>query len=335
MRKILCLMVLLQGCSQHGFLQKASINSFVAQHDYKSALEILDNTDPENNSARNALLREANAYEAELIRNIKAEMNNQYWGKALYLCEQNKTLLPEPGRLLQLESSVQQKISTLSRQNQIRLTLAKAELELAKEADLAFEKQTTYPSNAFYFDSWVRSREQDNLAETLLDLALQSKSENDYESLEACYQTALALNPQIRFTPGAISLAGDISAHNNSVRSQRYFGLLAELGDAMENQQFERVRELQNKIRNAGFSTPAGENKLREADNLIAASCLQYDKQAEIFYRMGDMPKAVSLWQQALVLLPDNPEYQDKLRKARKIMQKMDLLRHNQGGAAH
>lgn len=333
MRKYLCICLLLQACSQPGFLQQASINSFVAQNDFKSALAALDNSDPQNTQARNNLLRQAAEYENQLMRNIKLEMNNQYWGKALYLCAQGKQRLPEPGRILQLEDSINKKLSTLNRLNQIRLNLAKAELELAKEADLNLEKQSTYPPSAFYFDTWVRNQERETLAQTLLDLALQSKAEDDYQSIEACYQTALELAPDIRREASATHIAEDINAHRNSLRSQRYFNLLAELGDAMDNQHFEKVRELQDKIRNAGFSTPAGENKLRDADNLIATSCLEYDKQAEFFYRMGDMPKAVSLWQQALVLLPDNPDYQDKLRKARKIMQKMDVLRKNQGAA--
>jgi tetratricopeptide (TPR) repeat protein len=335
MRNFLLILIFLQGCSQHNYLQQASINTFTRQNDYKSALDILQDNDPQTLQIRTKLLQAAAVYETELLNDIKREISNQYWGKALYLCEQGKQKLPDASRLLPYEAHIVHKLSVLDRKNHIRLSLAKAELALAKQADLQLEKQKTYPPSAFYFDSWVRNTERETLADELLDLALQSELENDFIGLESCYQAALELNPEISHDDLAMNLQGSIKNHQNSVKNRRYFGLLAQLDDAMQKLQLEKIRELQGIIKKEGFSTPAGENKLLDAENLIQSSCLQYDKQAEVFYRLGDMPKAVSLWQQALVLLPDNPDYQDKLRKARKIMQKMNTLRELQKPTPH
>lgn len=335
MRKLFLLLLLLQGCSQHSYLQQASINSFTRQNDYKSALELLQADDPQNQQQRSAILKAASNYESELLNNIKREIHNQYWGKALYLCEQGKQKLPDASRLLPYAAHVREKLTVLDRKNKIRLSLAKAELELAKQADLQLEKQKTYPPSAFYFDTWVRNSERETLANELLDLALQSEQANDFSNQQDCYQTALKLFPEIRNNELAINLQSSIQTHQNSVKSRRYANQLAELDDAMQKLQLERIRDLQNIIRREGFSTPAGEDKLLEAENLIRNSCLEYDKQAEVFYRLGDMPKAVNLWQQALLLSPDNPDYEDKLRKARKIMQKMNTLRDLQQHQNH
>ncbi len=363
---LVCAGLLLSGCASLGkFAQSltdpiAAAERAYARGDLMKAREILlkvPKDDPRYKEAQRLLRKKVDPARRKLIRKYRlaaerAEREGKWW-RAAELYEQAASFSIAPKELLARKNKAEMRVR---KERFLQL------LEARRAEDEPFVRWREHYAAGKGLDpeDWVlgrKRREVERLIEQRADRALAEarfflakglpeiafveieshlKLAPDSEQGRRLYAEVLRAMPkELR----KLALAPKKRAHRRKrVRRRRlppkpahpvHVPTLAEIKKAMEAHDWLKARRMALVIRREGKPKEAKEaaKLLGEINKAMAEDARKHYEKGRVFFRKEDLDAAIREWEKAVRLDPDNLEYEEALRRARLLKERLKLLR--------
>lgn len=307
-----------------------STDSLIVNHEYQRALEQAKNSETKDLELIRAIERQANIYRRKQLKRLQTHFIKKEWEHAeqlLYSLQLSQPPHPQFKRaVLQLEKlRSQEKLELES-----KVALAKAHLLEQQTQEHMFQRRNTQISRYWWQSQTPLVSEKHALADTLLFLSNEAIRQDNYKLAHTTFSQALEFNDELKDDPIRSQIRLGLKQRNAATISQRQTHLISKLRDAMEEENFEQILTISSVLSKPPFNSKAVDSALSDAQALLKENAQELEQQGDSIYRQGSIASAIELWQQAQALVPSLPGLQDKLIRAQKVKQKLDLLRQSQ-----
>jgi len=328
---------ILSGCARLPW-QTQSVNSLVEQHQYQQALLQLDRQQRDaahaDQLSDDAYLEKvktikhlAEQHRQRLHQHIQHHLQQQAWAKADSVLHKAELNLPSNTRTDALRKRYHQLRNEALRKVDTRLALAEADYLLAKEVQLAFNKQDQTSDWRLTTDELELKHARLALAQTLMELSIAALASQDYSGAEVTFNTATQLNAELSKSDIQQVIHQGLAERTEQAILFRQNQLLKKLAIAESEQDFKKMQGLISILSTGPFKGQDVTGPIARAEQLILEHAKALDKQADRIYQRGDIQQAIELWHQAKSLAPELNGLQDKLTRAEKVQRKLEELR--------
>jgi len=196
-------------------------------------------------------------------------------------------------------------------------------------------KYQSYLKEIKRLDWWQDSREnillqQQTLANTLLKLSQEAMDQAQYTLAQLAHEQASELDEKIKRQANWKAISNQLSQQNKNRRQRLLVATSQSLRKALNEENVDTIRQLENKIRQQGLSGSTIKALLKRADNLKQQKFNEHEAKGNRFYRLGNIDAAIEEWKNAQRWLSDRSTLNDKLQRAQKIQQKLESIRQSQ-----
>ena len=315
--------------------------------------------DPRYEEARRLLHRKVDPARRKLIRRYRlaaerAEREGRWW-RAAELYEQAASFSIAPQELLARKKKAEMRVRKAR-------FLQLLEARRAEDEPFVRWREHYAPGKALDPEDWVlgrKRREVERLVEQRADRALEEarfflgkglpeiafveieshlRLAPDSEEGRRLYGDVLhAMPKELR----RLALAPHRPARARHARNHRRVHVpkpsatpvrvpsLAELKKAVEARDWQRARRMALAIRRGGKPGQAKEaaRMLVEIDKAMAEDARKHYARGRVFFRKEQLDAAIAEWEKAVRLDPDSLEYEEALRRARLLKERLELLR--------
>lgn len=331
-------MLILGGCSNLPWQilpADVSIDQLCEQHRYATALKVLDmrkRNSPDYAHRREKILADQKNYQAELLRQADALMQQKQFVKAEALVEAERAELSPSRELGQfdaqfraardrylqrsLDDIVQVRAATLVKEHAAYQALLKA----ANTPELQ-DMVARHKADIEYFSPLIAKAGSQALAQGDHEKATQ------YLAIANQLQPSRALAQQLKTAEQSlITEKQKQQTARINLREQRYRELQAELQKSIRDQEFFVARDLLAQARMLNIHSDELDALQRDLDNGAASFSIQKMEAGNRAYADGHIEEALRNWRSANALAP-TPELQEKIEKAQKFIERLEQLR--------
>ncbi len=302
-----------------------SIDALIEQGEFNQALKQLknDGNDKQYILVRDKAIKHAN----KKLDAIQARINKKQWAIAKH--ELNRLIETHPPlqKFTSLKNLIDKGEREEHRKLKTQLALAKIKFLNAQQQTAEFERRRNNMDINWSYDETKLQNKKLHLAEKLYVLSLQALDQQDYFNAQKTYNEAIKINPKLSNKSLSIESGIGLRTKNNmSIKSKQAL-LTKQLNNAISNEDFDDIFVLQKILSNTPFEGKNLSNTLKRATKMRLKRAELLDKQADTFYRIGEIANAIELWQEARLLSPENPDFFNKLTRASKVQSKLIKLR--------
>ncbi len=310
------------------------IEQLCKQHRYVTALKALDahkHGAADYAQKRDAILVDAQRYQAELLQQAAALVQQQQFAKAQVLIDTDRAELPASPELAQfdtrfnaerdryiqhwLDELVQMRAPTLAKEHNAYQALLKAAAAPALQRLVA-----RHQADVDYF------------APLIANVGTQALTQNDYVKAAQYLSIANQLTPsptlakQLKSAEQAI-VAGKQKQQMARIneREQRYRDLHDVLQKSLQDREFFAARDLLGQAKALNTHSDELDAMQRELDDAIASYVAQQIDEGNRRYADGHIEDALQNWKTANALTPTS-DLQDKIDKAQKFIERLHQL---------
>lgn len=313
----------LQACGQLSFLMQgktARINQMIEQHDYYSALDLIDATpstaaDYESlKPLRQQVLDAIDAYEKQTLRAVDELVKKDLLVQALSLNDEALSHLPASKLLTARKKQIQQAIDRKLQQTELSLAEHRARA-LPPEISILQTLQKYTDSEEVSTALENRRQEQSRARVILLEEANRALEKKQWSDARRYAELA----DQLYSDKASKQILARTEAN---VLNQR----LDQLRDAIERDDLLRASTLAAQLKNNSEQAQQLKKDLQQKIQARVASLTREGQQA---YTKGDLDLAIQRWELALQLAPDNDDIKNQLKRARAFKQNYQRIKAN------
>jgi predicted Zn-dependent protease len=302
-----------------------STDTLIEQGEFNQALEQLkkDGDDKQYILVSNKAIKHAN----KKLNAIQARINKKKWAIAKH--ELNRLIETHPPlqQFTRIKNIIDKGEKEENRKLKTQLALAKIKFLNAEQQTAEFERRRNNMDINWSYEETQLQNKKLHLAEKLYALSLQALDQQDYFSAQKTYNEAIKINPKL--SNKSLSIKSKIGLHtkkNMSIKSKQTL-LTKQLNNAISKEDYDDIIVFQKILSKTPFEGKRLSNTLRRATEMRLKRAELLDKQADTFYRVGEIENAIELWQEARLLSPENPDFYNKLTRASKVQSKLIKLR--------
>lgn len=328
---IVCLLITVSGCStlQQGIWFN-SIDELIKNNQYQQAIHQAKRAHPEDTALIKNIERQANIYRRQQLKLVNQLLEQKQWAKASERLFILKSTLPDHRQFQRIEDRLNQLRKHEGLFLACQEALAQANYLHSQTQSQLFEyrdKQT----DLFWWQSNSPLQHQKHLlADKLISYAQQAILQNDLLLAQKAYNEAVTLNENAKNKHISESIKHGLAKQNAASIQQQQTKLIRELNEAMIEENFEQIIALVSKLSKPSFKGKDVKEAIESAQSLLVFNAKELDLLGDSVYRQGDIERAMTLWQQAQTLNSSMTELKDKINRAKKIQQKLNLLRGSQ-----
>ena len=303
-----------------------STAQLLEQQDYKKALQQIESQHPIDKKQLEKVKRLAKKLRLKSSKTFHRLVAQKEWAKAKTLLRELAQNLPHHPDFMRWKKQLNE-----AYQDEQRLIKTEQALAQAQLLKVQFKQQDlTRRSHETYFN-WFNNKQQltekkQRLAEQLIQLSTQAIATRDYSNAHNAYAQAIEFDQQLGQEPLHQAINDWLTQQNHQAIEKRQASLIRQLRNAINQQNFKQLIQLENILSKAPFSGQVVKGMLRTAHELRHKTASSLNRQADIAYRNGDISQAITHWQQATQLTPNQHDMQRKLSRARKVQKKLDKL---------
>jgi len=303
-----------------------STAQLVEQQDYKKALQQIQSQQPVNKKQLEKVKGLAKKLRLNSSKAFQRLVAQKEWAKAKKLLRELTLNLPHHPDFMRWEKQLNK-----AYQDEQRLIKTEQALAQAQLLKVQFKQQDlTRRSHETYFN-WFNNKQQlteekQHLAEQLIQLSTQAIATRDYTNAQNAYAQAIEFDQQLGQESLHQAINDWLTQQNHQAIEKRQASLIRQLRNAINKQNFKQLIQIENILSKAPFSGQVVNDMLKTAHELRQETASSLNRQADIAYRNGDISQAITLWQQATQLTPNQQDMQRKLSRARKVQKKLDKL---------
>jgi tetratricopeptide (TPR) repeat protein len=302
-----------------------STESLLDQGEFKKALEQI--AAEGNESLYVKVRKQALNKSKHKVTTISSYIDNKQWGMAEKKLNQLSKSFPWQDTFVLLKYRIDQGEAEETRLLKTQLALAQVEILRVKHLTVEFDRRRLNINHSWYFTESRLNNEKLTLAQSLYRLSLLALNQQDYQNAQKAYSEALKLNPLLDKYGLAITISRKINQKNNNAIKTKQASLIIELDNAILSEDFTKIITLQDILSKAPFKGEKLDSILNQATASRQKRALTLDKQADTYYRTGELINAIELWAQAKTLAPDDLNYHNKLARASRVQSKLTELR--------
>lgn len=332
----------------------ALVDRWVAEHEYRKALETIAEVKPEH--PQYALLRtripeirrRIEVYQHEVVAQAWVLASQDKWGESLKLYDRALKQVPDGLFLRTAREQFLRERDAFVRDLELRLLISRAR-QLARDLPVYRQKAAALPEkHAPRIELARLEREAQRLAEALLDCGRQALKDHDSYLAQRCLGLADQLAPSeatresLAAARRPADTAGNASAREGGGqppsaaaqrekqrqelarrREQRSAQLVAGYRSAVANGDLLTARDL---LEEAAVLTPGSEEvrKLQQAlDEAIDREVQAGITEGRRRYTQGDVEGALTVWVPLQRLAPEHPQLNDYIARARRVLQNL------------
>ncbi|OUR62261.1 hypothetical protein A9Q73_10515 [Bermanella sp. 47_1433_sub80_T6] len=303
-----------------------STAQLLEQQHYKKALQQIQSQQPINKKQLEKVKGLAKKLRLKSSKTFQRLVTQKEWAKAKKLLRELAFKLPHHPDFLRWEKQLNEAYQDEQRLIKTEQALAQAQLLKVqfKQQDLTRRSHETYVN-------WFNNKQQltekkQLLAEQLIHLSTQAIATRDYTNAQTAYAQAIEFDQQLSQEPLHQAINNWLTQQNHQAIKKRQASLIRQLRNAINKQNFKQLMLLENILSKAPFSGQVVIRMLKTAHALRQETASSLNRQADIAYRNGDISQAITLWQHATQLTPNQHDMQRKLSRARKVQKKLDKL---------
>ncbi len=345
---LLLALLFLHGCAHLDHFDSSKdrvqlVDQYLAEQEYSKALTLISNTSKEDPQARKleerrkTILDQLQTYEEQTIAiALKQERKNDWPGAKLTYEE----ALKKHNTSKALDEAQE---AMLKRFHSRMAALEREELIgtgewLSKKLPLLRTLQESDPGNLII--QWRYSRtenEAEEIARELVKIGEQMLAENNL----AMAQRILPLAAELASGPESESavLRLDSKLKNREVKKQKSRRIIAQKKDKKEIEAFNKAMahgKLSEARLHLSRLTPTTKKSVdaelmqERLDRAISNYIQEEVSIGDSFYRAGEYEQSIKAWQNILKLEPGNETVQNKLKRAEKVVEKLNTLQERQ-----
>lgn len=325
---LLC--TLISGCSSlPQQLWTEDTDTLLSRHAYKQALEQIQQSKPVDTKLINKIQSQANLYRRKQLKRIQTLLIQKQWREAEDLLLHLVQTQPWHKQYERVQQQLTQLRSEEALSLAIEQCLAEATLLSVKLQQSNFKQRNESAMFAWWHkDDWHDERQR--LTEQLVSLSTQAIALERYELAKKAFAQALLFNAEIKDQNIGQSIHQSLREKNSATIAQRQQHLTTQLRAAIEDENFDQVIKLKSILSNPPFRGSKITKLIKQADHLLTDNARELNQQGDSVYRQGNIQTAIEFWLQAQALVPNLNGLQDKLIRAQKVQQKLNLLRQSQ-----
>lgn len=327
---IVLLCTFIAGCSSlPQKIWSEDTDSLLSRHAYKQALEQAQQSKPKDTKLINKIQSQANLYRRKQLKRVQTLLIQKQWREAEDLLLHLTQTQPWHKQYERVQQQLTQLRSEEALSLAIEQCLAEATLLSIKLQQSNFKQRNESSVFAWWQQNDLYDERQE-LTEQLINLSTQAIAFEKYELAKKAFEQALYFNGEIKDQNIGQSIHQGLRQNNSATIAERQQRLTRQLKTAIEDENFEQVIKLKSILSNPPFKGSKMAKLLKKADQLLADNARELDQQGDSVYRQGNIQTAIEFWQQAKALVPNLNGLQDKLSRAQKVQQKLNVLRQSQ-----
>ena len=324
---LICFSVLLTACANKpNKFWYTSTDQLIEKHLYEQAIHQIIAETPVNE----ALLLKVKSLAAQHLK-IQTQKINQLvaqkkWGEARGTL--NKLNLNQPS------STSFDALNTMidkAQREEVRIIDTRQALLEAQLLDIQFIQKDLskrirhHRSDWFSNDNDLMVRKK-ALAETLLHLSTQALFMKDYKNAQKAYKKAIELDHTLKTTEITQAINAGLNNKKTKAINERKKSLIKKMSFAISTDNFESILKIERILSHKSFHDHDVDKVLSIAKKKRIEHAKALDDTASEQYRSGNISLAVTQWQQAIRLDPDNIKIQGRLTRALKVQHKLKKL---------
>jgi tetratricopeptide (TPR) repeat protein len=318
---------MLTGCTTFsGSFWHTSTEQLIENHQYQRAIDQVIAAAPSDKTLLFKIKTLAKNQNKKQSYKINQLIKQKKWGEARHVLEQLKENQPNAASLPSLTSLIDK-----AQHEEERIVNTHRALAEAKLLSVQFIQQDLFDRIHYNQINWF-SPHQDlvskkrALAEELLHLSTQALLVKDYKNAQKTYEKAIELDKELGAREITDAIKTGLSEQSNKAINERQESLIRQLYLAIDKKDFEYILKIQDILSNQIFNGPQVVRALTKATEIRQEYSKKLDTSASKEYRKGNISTAVTQWQQALILTPEEIDIHDKLLRAQKVQRKLDKL---------
>lgn len=302
-----------------------STDTLIEQGEFNQALKQLkkDGNDKQYLLVRNKAIKHA----SKKLNDIEARINKKQWATAKHELNRLIETHPPQQQFSRIKNTIDKGEKEENRKLKTELALAKINFLNAEQKSAEFERRRNNLDLNWSYDETQLQNKKLKLAQKLYLLSLQALGQQDYFNAQKTYSEAIKINPKL--SNKSLSTESEIglrTKNNMSIKSKQTL-LTKQLNHAISKEDYDDIIVLQEILSKTPFEGKRLSNTLNRATEMRLKRAELLDKQADTFYRVGEIADAIELWQEARLLNPENPDFYNKLTRASKVQSKLIKLR--------
>lgn len=321
-----CCLTLLSACSTTSHLfGHASIEELIEHHHYQHAIDQINSTPPVNKALLRRVEKLARQQQRRQTIKINKLIKQKQWGEARSTLNQLVSNQPNFS-----SAALASKIDNAQREEQrlidTQRVLLQADLLDVQLIQKNLNDRVQINTRNWFFNSNDLVSKKQQLAEELFQLSTQALFVKDYKNAQRTYEKAIEFDRELR--AGEINRAIKAGLNQQSIIAinKRRNALVKELSEAISTLDFEVILKIQEILSHEPFHGPEVEKVLKSAKKTRWIHAQKLNEIASKQYRNGNISLAVTQWQQALRLSPNDIRIQTRLSRALKVQYKLKKL---------